>query len=148
MSIFDRFKRARKKGLPSYLAYVSAPEVKETQDMHQTLNAYVDGYKRKVYRGTHIDRVFVRAKDEIKEMTDAEIAASVRNGWTYEKQAVFLLKRCLVQEIQQPKSNVQMAEVYDFNKRLMTRAIELKISTKGQAKREDKEMRQRCGISE
>lgn len=139
MGLFDRKK-------PDYLVDVEPVKVKETSDMHQTFNDYVDAYYKRYCKGKFLQKVFKEAHKGVDEYTDGELATSLRNGWDYEMLTVYLLKRVLVKNLDGIKGKEARKEAYEFNKVLMSRSIDIRLATKSEAKREDAEMKQRLGI--
>lgn len=128
---------------PDYLSPFTPPEVAEVSDFHENMLLWIGAYERLFAPTKQAKPIFEDARRAVKEMTDAELSTSLRNGWTYEMQTVFLLKRCLVKELPYMKSAAGKKEFYEINKKLMTRATEIRLATKGQAREEDREMRSR-----
>lgn len=128
---------------PDYLSPFTPPEVSTCADFHVNMNRWVDAYRKLFAPSKAAQEIFDDALAEVREMTDAELAAADRNGWTYEMQTVYLLKRCLVKKLPSLKTAAAKKEFYEINKKLMTRATEIRLATKGQAREEDRAMRAR-----
>lgn len=130
-----------------YLLYVEPPKVEETMDLRHNLLEYIKVYRQEVCQGKELRKYLLQADREVGDMTDEELMQSCQNGWTSEMQAVYILKGVLIDVLPQITSAKVKQDLYTFNKQLMSRAMDLNITTKRQAKKEDAEMRQRCGVS-
>lgn len=141
MSLFHK-----EKELPDYLVEVEEPKVTETSDMHYTYNQYINWYETRYCNCKILRRIFQKAHTEVSTMTDAELATSLRNGWTYDMLTVYLLKRTLTHFIDDAKSKTDKQAIYNLNKVLMSRGTKIRLDTKKQAKQEDADMKKRLGI--
>lgn len=123
-------------------------ELKETQDMHATFSDYIDYYYKHYCKGKFLQKVFREAHQQASEMTDSELAASLRGGWKYDMLTVYLLKRVLVEKLPEAKGKEAKKEACDFNRVLMSQAINHKLSSRSEARKDDWDMRKRLCMTE